>query len=456
MSLDSINTPRWSRRFTFILAATGAAVGLGNIWKFPYIMGENGGAAFVLVYLLCILIVGLPVMIAEMTIGKSARKSPVGSVLSMVSEANASRYWSIIAWMGCITGLIILSYYSVIAGWVLHYIGDAFSGSFQGITPASAGESFDALLAAPSTLLIWHSVFMGMTIAVVAAGVTQGVGRAVEFLMPLLFALLLIVLAYSAWVGDFATAFSYMFKPDFSNLSGQAVLTALGHAFFSLALGMGALMAYGAYMPENSSVARSAVLVALLDTLVALVAGLAIYPIVFATPDLAPDSGPGLLFQSLPVAFGSMSGGVIMGGIFFVLVAVAAWSSSIALIEPSVAFWTERKKISRIPATLILGVACWFVGIGSVLSFNLWKNYKLFDKFTFFDFVDFLTANILLPFGGLLTAIFVGYIVVTKTRDEQLLNMPPLLKTILIWSLKVVAPLLIALVMSVGLIKTFT
>ena len=400
----------WASRWTFIMAATGSAVGLGNIWKFPYIAGENGGGAFVLIYLICILLIGIPVMIAEVLMGRWGRSSPVHSVSLLVKEANASKFWLIIGWMGVAAGVIILSYYSVIAGWAIHYLKLMVSGAMQGIDGAGSGQIFDALLASPSALTLYHSLFMLMTMLVVIAGVTKGLGRAVRFLMPILMVLLVILLIFSIRMGDFPAAVRYLFAVDFSSLSAPAVLTALGHAFFTLSLGMGAVMVYGSYMPDRAPIGKTVLTVAGLDTLVALVAGLAIFPIVFASSAISPSEGPGLLFVSLPIAFGNMSGGIVFGFLFFALVTIAAWSSSISLVEPAVSWLVETNKATRLQAGILFGLLCWLLGLGTVFSFNHWEDIRLF-KFNFFEFVDFTTSKLMLPLGGLLMAVFVGWVI---------------------------------------------
>lgn len=398
----------WTSRWTFIMAATGSAVGLGNIWKFPYIAGENGGGAFVLVYLFCILTIGIPVMIAEVLMGRWGRSSPVHTMYKLVDDAKAPRIWHGIGWMGVVAGFIILSYYSVIAGWAIRYFLQVGSGAIQGIDGPGSSELFGSMLSSPGTLIFYHSLFMVMTMFVVIAGVTNGLGRAVRILMPMLMLLLIILLAFSLRMGDFPAAFNYLFSVDFSSLTGPAILTALGHAFFTLSLGMGAIMVYGSYMPEHASVGKTVLTIAGLDTLVALMAGMAIFPIVFANPAIAPSEGPGLLFVSLPIAFGSMPGGMVFGMLFFALVTVAAWSSSISLIEPAVSWLVETKKATRLQAGLAFGLICWLLGLGTVLSFGAWENVRLLGL-NFFEFADFLTANIMLPLGGMLMAVFVGW-----------------------------------------------
>lgn len=408
---------QWSNRWIFILAATGSAVGLGNIWKFPYIAGENGGGAFVLVYLLCIAAIGIPIMMAEVLLGRRGRQSPINTMKELAREEGRSPLWSLLGWSGVLAGFLILSYYSVIAGWALAYVLNASSGAFAGAAAADIQSMFSTLTANPGQLIFWHSLFMLMTMLVVARGVKKGLEVAIRFLMPALFVLLLIMVGYAINSGEFARGLSFLFTPDFSKLSGEGLLTAMGHAFFTLSLGMGAIMIYGSYMPKNASIARTSIIVALADTLVALLAGMAIFPIVFANA-LEPGAGPGLIFQTLPIAFGQMPGGSFFGTLFFVLLVFAAWSSAISLIEPAVAWLVENKGWTRIKASIWCGFATWLMGLGTVLSFNEWSEYTLWGM-TFFDLLDFLTSNIILPLGGLAIAVFAAWVMkATSTADE--------------------------------------
>jgi len=410
----------WGSRWVFILAATGSAVGLGNIWKFPYITGENGGGAFVLVYLACIALIGVPIMIAEVMLGRRGRMSPINSMLLLARESNASQWWASVGWFGTLAGIFILSFYSVIAGWALQYMSLSAGGEFNQITGEASGAAFSGLLADVGSLVTWHTVFMVLTLLIVMAGVVKGLGKAISVIMPLLLILLLVMLGYSITEGNFAAGWDFLFAFDASKLEWNSVLVALGHAFFTLSLGMGAIMAYGSYMPEEKvSIGNTVIIIAVLDTLIALIAGLVIFPIVFANPAIEPGAGPGLLFVSLPVAFGNMAGGQLFGFMFFALVALAALSSAISIIEPTVAWLVESRMASRIKATLGLGFAIWFVGLGTVFSFNHWADYTLFGK-TFFDSLDYLTANVMLPLGGLLIAIFVGWFMNAGAIVEEL------------------------------------
>ncbi|WP_456300736.1 sodium-dependent transporter [Zobellella maritima] len=395
------------------MAAVGSAVGLGNIWKFPYITGENGGGAFVLVYLACIAVIGLPIMVAEVMLGRRGGKSPIGTMAMVAGSEGRSRGWAGVGIMATLTAFIILSFYSVIAGWTMPYILAAVGGEFSGIAAEESGALFGGLLASPGQLLLWHSVFMGLTVLVSAGGVRHGLERAVTKLMPALFVLLLILVGYAMTTGHFGEAIGFLFRPDFSALTAEAVLVALGHAFFTLSLASGAMMAYGAYLKKDVSIARTSVVVAFMDTGVALLAGLAIFPIVFAN-GLEPGAGPGLIFVTLPVAFGQMPGSSFFATLFFVLLLFAAWSSSISMLESLVSYLNE-KGVSRVKAAVGGGLVAWLVGITTVLSLNEWAGFTplgMFERFegkTLFDLYDYLTANIMMPLGALLTALFVGW-----------------------------------------------
>ncbi|MGV6859475.1 MAG: sodium-dependent transporter [bacterium] len=409
---------RWSSRLAFILAATGSAVGLGNIWKFPYIAGENGGGAFVLVYLVCVAAIGIPIMMAEVMIGRRGRLSPINTMKLLAETEGANPRWKWLGIMGVLAGFLILSYYSVIAGWALYYVIEAAGGVFNQASPEAVNSVFDGMVGDPLTLLLWHSAFMLMTMLVVARGVSQGLEKAVTVLMPGMFIILLGLLVYSFFEADFSRGVSFLFAADFSKLSGEAVLIAMGHAFFTLSLGMGAIMIYGSYLPDGVSIAKTAVIVSVLDTLVALVAGLVIFPIVFANA-LEPGAGPGLVFQTLPIAFGQMPGGVVIATLFFVMLVFAAWTSAISLIEPAVAWFGERFGTSRKTAAVVMGLVTWFIGVGSALSFNVMSEPLLFGK-NFFDLLDFLTANVMLPLGGLFIAVFAAWIMHKRTAKEAL------------------------------------
>jgi neurotransmitter:Na+ symporter, NSS family len=409
----------WKNRWTFMLATAGSAIGLGNIWKLPYMIGVNGGSAFVLVFIVCILFVGIPLMMTEILLGRRAQQNPLNAMQTLAKEANSSSRWRYIGGMGMLAGVLILGFYSVIGGWVLTYISYSAQNSFSGITAAQSSENFAALLASPFTLFFWHTIFMMMTMGVVAKGVNSGLEKANNFLIPALFAILLILLGYSMSVGDIGTAANFMFKPDFSKITPVAVLSALGHAFFSLSLGMGSVMVYGSYLKRDVSIARTTIYIALLDTTLGLLVGLAIYSLVFAN-HLEPNAGPGLIFQTLPIAFGHMPWGNLIGTLFFMLVGFAAWTSAISLVEPTIAWIVENTQIKRFHACLMLGIIIWLIGISVLLSFNLWKDVKIIFGLGIFDTLDKLTSTIFLPLGGLLMALFAGYFMKKHHVQEEL------------------------------------
>jgi NSS family neurotransmitter:Na+ symporter len=412
---------QWSSRIAFILAATGSAVGLGNIWKFPYITGENGGGTFVLVYLVCIALIGIPIMMAEILIGRRGRQSPINTMAALAEEERRSSGWVALGWMGVIAGFLILSYYSVIAGWALSYVFRTASGAFIGVTADGVSSLFAALVSDPERLLAWHTIFMVMTMIVVSRGVKRGLESAVRYLMPGLLFLLLMTVAYSMTTGHFMQGLEFLFTPG--KITGQAILIAMGHAFFTLSLGMGAIMVYGSYLPRGMSITQASFIIAIADTVVALLAGMAIFPIVFAN-GLEPAAGPGLIFKTLPLAFGHMEAGTLVGTSFFILLVFAAWTSAISLIEPAVAWLVENWGMSRIYASVWVGIVTWVLGMGTIFSFNIWEDETwsipyLFENKNFFDTLDFVTANVMLPLGGLFIAIFAAWLMRdSSTRDE--------------------------------------
>jgi neurotransmitter:Na+ symporter, NSS family len=435
----------WSSRFAFIMAATGSAVGLGNIWKFPYITGENGGGAFVIVYLLCVVLIGVPLMMAETMMGRRSRENPIHTMEILTTEAGADKNWHYLGWMGVAAGFLILSYYSVIAGWSSAYVFKAFLGDFSGAKPAEVKAIFESFVASPTTLIFWHTLFMAATMVIVARGLEKGFEKSISILMPALFVLMFLLIGYAMTTEGYFRGLHFLFKPDFSKLTANSMLVAMGQAFFSLSIGMGSIMTYGAYLPKNVSIAKSSFIVAAADTIVALLAGIAIFPIVF-THGLEPNSGPGLVFESLPIAFGNMFGGWFFGILFFVALVFAALSSSIALIEPAVCWLIENKGVSRKKACLWSGLLAWFLGLGTVFSFNAWKNAHLFER-TFFELVDYLTANLMLPIGGFCIAVFTGWIM-KQEHSKAELDLPGEHNRYLLWKVLIsyVAPASVFLV----------
>ncbi len=438
---------QWSNRFAYILAATGAAVGLGNIWKFPYIMGENGGGAFVLVYLFCIAIVGIPVMIAEVYLGKSGRLSPMRAVAEVAKRYSASKAWKFAGAMGVVAGYLILSFYAVIAGWACAYILETAGGQFEQASAEQIKLSFNQLISSPASLIGWTSFMLIITAAVVAKGLQDGLEKCVRYMMPAMFVLLLVIAGYSASYGDFSQAVSFMFAPDFSKLTIHSVLEALGHSFFTLSLASGVMIMYGAYLPDNTSIVKTSIWIAIADTMVALLAGLAIFPIVFGN-GLEPSAGPGLIFETLPLAFGQMPGGQFIGTVFFVMLVFAAFTSAIALIESSVAWLIEKKGFSRVAAAAFSGAGLWLLSLLTIFSFTGadWATVNVFSVDTnFFGVLDTLTSNVLLPLGGLLIAIFVGWVVKQEDLADELKLSSATFSTCVVL-LKYVTPLIVFIV----------
>jgi NSS family neurotransmitter:Na+ symporter len=408
----------WSSRMAFILAVTGSAVGLGNIWKFPYVVGQNGGGAFVLVYLACVLIIGMPVMMSEILMGRRGRRNPIATMALLGEEEGKSRNWRWVGVMGVVAGVLILSYYSVIGGWTLAYVFKSGFGTFSGASAEEITAIRDSFVGSWGSVGLFHTIFMGLTIFVVARGVERGLEQAVRFMVPALLVLMLLLLGYSISSGHFGEGLAFMFTPDFSKLTGDSVLAAMGQAFFTLSIGMGAVMAYGAYLPEETSITGASATVAIADTMIAMLAGLVIFPLVFAN-GLDPADGPGLVFITLPLAFGHMSGGVFFSTIFFIVLTFAAWTSAISLMEPVVAWLVEHYYRTRAQAATIIGLLIWALGFGTVLSFNVLSDFT-FMRGTIFDNLDYLTINIMLPLGGVLITVFAGWVMCRNSTAEEL------------------------------------
>ena len=444
------NTITWIGKWTFILAAAGSAVGLGNIWGFPYKAGTNGGGAFVLIYLGCILMIGLPIMMAEIIIGRRARKSPVNAMKNGAIESGASPKWQIVGWGGLLSGILILSFYSVLAGICLNYIGISAGAN----SAMSSVEEFSRATASATNLLFWHTVFISLNIFIIAYGVISGIERVINFMMPVLFILIIIMVLNAMINGDFVRGLSFMFAPDFSQVTPATFLSAMGQAFFSLSLGMGSIMCYGSYMPDDENIFKTSLTVAGLDTLIAIMAGLAIFPIIFAY-GLDAASGPNLVFVSMLSAFSDMPFGNLLGPVFFILLSIAALSSSISLLEPSVAYFDEEKIFSRPVAAISLGFIAWLLGIGSLLSFNLWSDKTFIAGFDFLGSMDFITNQLLMPLGGMFVAIFAGWFLSTKIVVEELSEGQEKVFNIWKFFIKYVSPVLVAAVFINQLIPFF-
>jgi neurotransmitter:Na+ symporter, NSS family len=433
----------WSCRLGFIMAAAGSAVGLGNIWKFPYITGMHGGGAFVLFYLFCIILVGLPIMIAEMVIGRSTHKNPVGAFKKIGGGA-----WVLAGWLGVTAGFVILSYYGVVAGWAVDYLWLALKGTFTAQHAHQVPGLFSDLLADDLSQLFWQAMFMGMTIFIVHGGVSNGLERANRILMPILFSILVILAGYGLLSPGGGKALHFLFYPDWSKLTPPAMTEALGHAFFTLSLGMGAMLTYGSYADEKTNLPKVAVTVSIMDTCVALLSGLAIFSIVF-TYGLEPAAGPGLVFKTLPIVLSQMPGGTLIAIMFFLLLVFAALTSAISLLEVVVAYYCDEKKWGRRKATLIIGSIIFLLGVPSALSNNLLKDVHFIGGRNFMDSVDLLATNYILPLGGLLIAVFTGWVLTTRLAKQEIEKGEVRFQLYPVWHflIKYVSPVLVAIVL---------
>jgi len=410
---------QWGSGLGFILAAAGSAVGLGNIWRFPYVTGENGGGIFVLVYLFCIALVGLPIMMAEITIGRSTQKSPVGAFIDLAGEESN---WKMVGVLGVLAGFIILSYYSVVAGWALNYTFMSLTNFFEGRTPDEIGAVFDQLYASPGISVFWHAIFMALVVGVVIGGVKKGIERWNRILMPILLLMFILIAIGSIFLSGWSEAVNFVFFPHISNLRPSSVLEALGQAFFTLSLGMGAILTYGSYLKKENDIPKSAVMIVGMDTFVALLACMVMFPVIF-TYGHDPQAGPGLIFKTLPIIFGEIGhGGMLLSFLFFVLVVFAALTSGVSLLEVATSYFIDEKGWQRNKATLMTGGIIFLFGIpsamaGSGVLFPQWES--MYGK-NFFDTFDYLASNWILPLGGLFIAIYVGWVMDQTRRIEEI------------------------------------
>jgi len=419
----------WSSRTAFILASIGAAVGLGNIWRFPTLAGENGGGAFVLVYILCVALIGMPLVLSETLLGRAGSRyaDAQRSVADVAKQSGVSRAWSIFGGIEVLACFMILSFYSVVAGWVLNYVwlsgadfvgqlasGAPFAGGFEGRSQDEVTGLMGELFSSPGRLLLFHALFMAVTYLIVAGGVHDGIEKAAKWLMPAFFFLLVGITIYGMFEGDFAEAVIFLFTPDFSKLSAPVMNEALGQAFFSLSLGSAVLITYGSYVPQNVRLAPTAVTIAAADTLVAILAGLMIFPIVFSA-GLDPAAGPALIFQSLPVAFQAMPGGAFIGFAFFILIFFAALTSSIAILEGPTAWTMESFGLGRRASALLVALGAFLIGTLCALGYNVLADVRplafwpVFAGNDILDSIDSVTGKIMLPLAGLGVSVFVGW-----------------------------------------------
>ncbi len=397
----------WGSRSGFILASVGFAVGLGNIWRFPYVTGENGGSAFVLIYLLCAFGIGVPILMAEFLLGRRAQRSPPFALAAIAQESGRSEKWSWVGKLTILTAFSILMSYAVVAGWVLYYFFLALTGNMLASSSTQSQSAFNNLLADPLALVFWGGVSLVSAALIIAAGVQQGIERAVKVLMPMLFALLVLLMVFNVFTGGMPQALDYLFTPDFSKVDGSTFLAALAQAFFSIGVAMAGMMMFGAYLPKTISIAQSAVIIVAADTVVALLAGLVIFPMVFHN-GLDVGAGTGLIFQTLPVAFARMDGGAVVGAVFFLLLCVAAITSIVGLSEPVTGYVAERWQLSRRRATLAMFGTLFPFTVISALTFSTWSPVRLAGQSLDY-WIEYLPNQVLLPVGGLLIATFAAW-----------------------------------------------
>ena len=407
-------TDTWGSKFGFIMAAVGSSVGLGNFWRFPYTAGENGGGAFILIYLLCVLLVGLPLLMAEYSMGRKSGMSAIEGVESIARAESKSGNWGIVGWVGSLTAFFILTFYMVISVWLIAFLMQAPTGKFEGMDAAASAINFnntigqgENALSQKWTILGLLFLFLLANVYVVGQGVKGGLERVATILMPAFFVMLLVVVGFAVTQGDFAQTAAFLFEPKWGDVGFKTFLSALGQAFFSIGVGVGLMITYGAYLDSKTDIPRSSFLVVGADTMVALIAGFAIFPIVFMA-GLDPAGGPGLFFVSMPVAFGSITGGTIFATVFFALALFAAFTSSISLMEVGVSWLEERQGVTRFGAALGVGFVLWMIGAAYVFSLE------------YLDFVDFMTEGLLLPLGGFLVSVFAGWIVSRQMLTSEL------------------------------------
>ncbi|MES0874447.1 sodium-dependent transporter [Sinimarinibacterium thermocellulolyticum] len=392
----------WGSRFGFIMAAAGSAVGIGNIWRFPYTTGTNGGGAFLLIYLAIVIGFGLSVAIAEMLVGRAAQRNPVGAFRALGGGA-----WPLVGFGGVLTGFVILSFYIVVAGWTLAYIGFMASGSIDTTDPERLSQVFSGFVADPLRPILYSGVFMALTAWIVVGGIAKGIERWNKILMPALFVILLVLVLRSVTLDGAAEGLAFFLKPDFGAVTAGTFYAAIAQAFFSLSIGMGTLLTYGSYLSKQEHLPKATLTVAMIDTGVAVLAGLMIMPAVFAF-GFDPSAGPGLTFVTLPAVFASMPFGAVFGVLFFTLLAIAALTSAVSILEPMVSYVVDEHRFSRRKTVIVASLICFALGVPASLSFGIWSGFTIGGR-TWFDLVDFLANNIMLPLGGLFTALFVGW-----------------------------------------------
>ncbi|MCZ8130832.1 MAG: sodium-dependent transporter [Steroidobacteraceae bacterium] len=446
-----MSSARWSSQVAFYLATIGAAVGLGSIWRFPYLVGTQGGSAFILVFVVACVAIAVPMLAAEFLIGRRARLNPAQAAGAVAAAAGRSRAWNAIGVLGTLATFLIISYYTIIAGWVLAYAWKCASGQLNGLGPEALAVEWRAFLANPWEMGAWHLAFLALLGLISGRGVVKGLEVANRWRAPLLLGLLGVLVAYALATGDVARGLSFAFQPDFARIDAEVALTAIGQAFYATGVGMAMMIAYGAYAPGDSSLLRSATLIVVSILVVSVLATLVVFPLVFAF-DMDPAQGPDLVFNVLPAAFALMPGGQAFGTLFFLLLVLAALTPSMAGLEPSIAWFEQHVRMPRSSAVAITIGASWLLGLASLLSFNVladWRPLGTFPRFegsTWFDVVDYFTANLLLPVGALMTAVFVGWRLPRAFLEEGFAQSSPWQRAAVVWLLRLVCPAAIVVV----------
>ena len=425
ITVTHVAQEKWSSGTAFLLAAIGSAVGLGNIYRFPYVVGENGGGAFVLLYLGIVAFFGIPLVMTELTIGRRNQLPPISAFTALSQGKKSQPFWKFIGWINVLTPLGILGFYFVISGWTLNYVYSMISGQLNNLVEGQTLKVFTDMQQSPLTLIFWMTISLSITAFVISRGVKLGLEKAVKILMPMLFLILVSLVIYSAFNGGMRETFEFMFTPDFSKITGKTVLEAAGQAFFSLSLGSATMLVYGSYLPKSESIPKLACGVAFADTFVALIAGFAIFPIVF-TNGLELDSGPNLVFVTLPIIFDQMPFGQLFGILFFLLLAFAAVTSTISLFEPAVSNLEERGILTRGKGSLVVGLGLWCLAAVSALSMNILSDVRLLTfsdtvaSKNIMDLLEYMSANAMMLVNALFAGIFVGWVMKRKDVLEEL------------------------------------
>lgn len=446
--IDNSKRDSFGSKIGVIAAAAGSAIGLGNIWRFPYVAGENGGAAFLLIYIGFIVMIGVPVMLSEFIIGRRSQRNPVGAFRALAPKTG----WPIIGFIGIAAAFFILSFYTTVSGWTLEYLYLSITDSFAGKDGPALNEEFEHFRANGLSPLLWQAIFMFLTAFIVYKGIKNGIEKYTKILMPLLLFIIIVLCIRALTLPGAAEGLHFLFKPDFSKINGTVVLEALGQSFFSLSIGMGTLITYGSYIGKKEDLGSTALSVSIADTLIAVLAGVAIFPAVFAF-NITPEAGPGLVFITLPLIFDQMAGGFFFAIIFFILLAIAALTSTISVLEVAVAYLAEELNLGRKKATIMASVSIWLLGIACTLSQGPWSILSIGNK-NLFDLLELISANVMLPLGGLFIVIFVGWYMKKNEVFDEISNgnvLKARLKWIYLFIIRFIAPIAIAIVFLNGL-----